>query len=292
MGPVGRTEHGKRKDICPQIDIKEVELTPEEPMYLRREGQEGLFGRGQKGQGNRPGSERSDGGFQVSDRICDIDIMVRLSPSILSANLFRLHEEVQQAIDSGVDMLHIDVMDGHFVPNISFGLPLVKWLRKETDIELDVHLMISDPDKYAPEFARAGADIVTVHVEATDHLDRVLQSIREEGASPSVTLNPATSLNTLEWVLHQVDMVLIMSVNPGFGGQSFIPSSLKRIENLVGMMNGIGASVPIEVDGGIGPDTVASVVRAGAEVIVAGSAVFSANNRDIKGNIKRIMDAV
>jgi ribulose-phosphate 3-epimerase len=217
--------------------------------------------------------------------------MVRLSPSILSANPYRLHEEVEQAVEAGVDMLHVDVMDGHFVPNITFGLPLVKWLRKETDLELDVHLMISDPDRYAPEFAEAGADIVTVHVEATHHLDRVIQSIREKGASPAVTLNPATPLETLEWVLDRVEMVLVMSVNPGFGGQSFMNSSIRRIGRLSMMFEKYGLNIPIEVDGGIDPDTVSSVVEAGAEIVVAGSAVFSANNRDIKGNISRILAA-
>lgn len=217
--------------------------------------------------------------------------MVRISPSILSANQVRLKEELGIAVDSGIDMLHIDVMDGHFVPNITFGLPLVKWLRKEFDVELDVHLMITDPDTYAPMFAEAGADIVTVHVEATHHLDRVLQSIKEQGAKPSITLNPATPLSSLEYALDKAEMALIMSVNPGFGGQSFIPYSLERISDLQGMIEDNGRVIPIEVDGGIGPANVAEVVEAGADIVVAGSAVFSANDRDITGNIKAILDA-
>lgn len=216
--------------------------------------------------------------------------MVRLSPSILSANPYRLHEEIEIAVESGVDMLHIDVMDGHFVPNITFGLPLVKWLRKETDLELDVHLMIADPDRYGPIFAEAGADIVTVHVEASTHLDRTLAAIRDAGAKPSATLNPATPLDSLEMILDDVEMVLIMSVNPGYGGQSFIPYSLDKISKLRSMLDDRGLTAPIEVDGGIGPDNVRSVVDAGAGVIVAGSAVFSKNERDISGNIRRIME--
>jgi ribulose-phosphate 3-epimerase len=217
--------------------------------------------------------------------------MVRLSPSILSANQYKLQMEIEQAVKAGVDMLHVDVMDGHFVPNITFGLPLVKWLRKETDLELDVHLMISDPDLYAPQFAEAGADIVTVHVEATDHLDRVLQSIEGSGAKPGVTLNPGTSLTSLEWVLEKAYLVLIMSVNPGFGGQSFIPSSINRIEKLKEMISEKGTSSLIEVDGGISSKTIGPVVKAGANITVAGSEIFSANNRDISGNIRRLMEA-
>lgn len=217
--------------------------------------------------------------------------MVRLSPSILSANQYNLQLEIEQAVKAGVDMLHVDVMDGHFVPNITFGLPLVKWLRKETDLELDVHLMISDPDLFAPQFAEAGADIVTVHVEATNHLDRVLQSIEGSGAKPGVTLNPGTSLTSLEWVLEKAYLVLIMSVNPGFGGQSFIPSSINRIEKLKEMITEKGTSTLIEVDGGISSKTIGPVVKAGANITVAGSEIFSANNRDITGNIKRLMEA-
>jgi ribulose-phosphate 3-epimerase len=218
--------------------------------------------------------------------------MVRISPSILSADPYDLRSDIERAIDSGIDMLHIDVMDGHFVPNITYGIPLVKALRKHLDVELDVHLMISDPDKYGPMFAKAGADIVTVHVEATDHLNRTLNSIREAGAKPGVTLNPHTQLDSLSWVLDQVDMVLIMSVNPGFGGQSFIPNSTDRVERLHTMLNEGGLDVPIEIDGGITPRTAPDVVRAGADVIVAGSAVFSANNRDIEGNIKALQEGI
>jgi ribulose-phosphate 3-epimerase len=226
-----------------------------------------------------------------SYRSLQVDTMVRLSPSILSANPYRLHQEVEKAIDAGIDMLHVDVMDGHFVPNITFGIPLVRWLRKETDLELDVHLMISDPDTYASRFAEAGADIVTVHVEATDHLDRTLQSIIDAGARPGVTLNPATPPETLDWVLEKAYLVLVMSVNPGFGGQSFIPSSLERIRIIRKMIEGKNTSTLIEVDGGISPDTIGPVVEAGADIAVAGSAIFSVNNRDIKGNIERLIKA-
>ncbi|MEA3558492.1 MAG: ribulose-phosphate 3-epimerase [Candidatus Thermoplasmatota archaeon] len=218
--------------------------------------------------------------------------MIRISPSILSADPYDLRSDIQRAIDKGIDMLHIDVMDGHFVPNITYGIPLVKGLKKHLDIELDVHLMISDPDRYGPIFARAGADIVTVHVEASNHLNRTLAAIREEGAKAGITLNPHTSLEELRWSLEHCDLALIMSVNPGFGGQSFIESSLKKIELLGEMMKEMSVNVPIEVDGGVNIDTVASVVKAGADIIVAGSAVFSANGRDIEGNIDALREAI
>lgn len=233
-----------------------------------------------------------DGEFQVVERIYTIDNMVRISPSILSADPYDLGSDIQRALDSDIDMLHIDVMDGHFVPNITFGIPLVKSLRKHLDVELDVHLMISDPDKYGPLFAEAGADIVTVHVEATDHLNRTLSSIRDAGAKCGVTLNPHTSLDSLKWVIGQVDMFLIMSVNPGFGGQSFIPNSIERVRQLRSMIGDAGPDVPIEVDGGITPTTAPGVVEAGADILVAGSAVFSANKKDIEGNIAALKKGI
>ncbi|MGA1793594.1 MAG: ribulose-phosphate 3-epimerase [Thermoplasmatota archaeon] len=218
--------------------------------------------------------------------------MVRISPSILSADPYRLGADIERALKSGIDMLHVDVMDGHFVPNITFGLPLVSSLRKHLDVELDVHLMISDPDRYAPLFVKAGADIVTVHVEATHHLDRLLDSISEAGAKAGVTLNPHTPLENLRWVLDKADMVLVMSVNPGFGGQSFIPSSIQRVKDLKVMMEDAGVDIPVEIDGGITPDTAPGVVEAGADVLVAGSAVFSANGRNIENNIEALREGI
>ncbi|MFW3146226.1 MAG: ribulose-phosphate 3-epimerase [Thermoplasmatota archaeon] len=217
--------------------------------------------------------------------------MVRLSPSILSADPYCFGEDIKRALSAGADMVHVDVMDGHFVPNITYGIPLVKGLGRHLEAEMDVHLMISDPDTYAPMFAEAGADTVTVHVEASKHLIRTLAAVSEAGAKAGVTLNPHTPISSLKWVLEHCDMVLVMSVNPGYPGQSFIPSSLDRIAELGSLMEEMGAVVPIEVDGGIGPDNAADVVGAGADIIVAGSAVFTANNRDIEGNIRRIKEA-
>jgi len=200
--------------------------------------------------------------------------MGKIAPSILSADFSRLGEEVRAVERAGADYIHIDVMDGHFVPNITIGPMIVKAVRKMTQLPLDVHLMISDPDRFLDEFAKCGADILTVHAEAVIHMHRTIQFIRSLGVRAAVSLNPATPLDVLEYVLEDLDMVLLMTVNPGFEGQKFIPSVLPKITRLREMTVARGCSLEIEVDGGIGPDSIARVSSAGADVFVAGSAIF------------------
>ena len=210
--------------------------------------------------------------------------MKRIAPSILSADFGRLREEIQAVEAAGADYLHIDVMDGHFVPNITFGPVMVATARKISCLPLDVHLMIQNPDQYIPDFARAGADVLAVQIEICPHLNRTINLIRECGVIPAVVLNPSTSLVLLDQILEEVDMVMIMSVNPGFGGQKFIPHSVQKIRNLKKMITERNLEVDIEVDGGVTTDNVATLVRAGADIFVAGSAVF--HTPDYKKTIK------
>ncbi len=200
--------------------------------------------------------------------------MVKIAPSILSADFTRLGDEVRAISRAGADYVHIDVMDGHFVPNLTFGPPVIKALRGCTDLPLDVHLMISNPDPYIAVYAEAGGDLIGVHAEACTHLHRTLQCIREHDKKASVTLNPHTPLCSIEYVLDMVSQVLIMSVNPGFGGQKYIPASTGKIARLKKMIDDRGLNVDIEVDGGITGDSIGPVARAGANVFVSGTGVF------------------
>ena len=200
--------------------------------------------------------------------------MVEILPSILAADFTRLGEEIARVEDGGVSMLHLDIMDGHFVPNLTIGPPVVESIRKVTKLALDVHLMIADPDKFAPVFIEAGADLVSVHQETCPHLDRTLRMIQGEGAQAGVVLNPSTPVATLEDVLDVIDYVLIMSVNPGFGGQQFIPRSLDKIRQLARMRRDRGLNFAIEIDGGVTLENIAGVARAGTDWVIAGSSVF------------------
>lgn len=210
-----------------------------------------------------------------------------LSPSILSADFSKLGEQINLLDEAGAQYVHIDVMDGMFVPSISFGLPVIKSIRSCTDRIFDVHLMIEEPSRYINEFAEAGADIITVHTEACKHLDRTVEMIKEKGLIAGVALNPSTPLSAIEYVLPKVDMILIMTVNPGFGGQQFIPYTLQKIKDLKDMLKKTGNKADIEVDGGIKTDNVRQILEAGANIIVAGSAVFSG---DIVKNVNDFLE--
>ncbi len=197
-----------------------------------------------------------------------------MAPSILSADFLRLGEEIKAVEAAGAEVIHIDVMDGHFVPNITIGPLIVRAVRKITDLPLDVHLMISNPDKYIDDFAAAGADWITVHVEACIHLHRTINHIKSLGKKAGAVLNPATSLNTLDYILQEVDLIMLMSVNPGFGGQSFIESSIDKVKQLRNNLDELGSEAGIEIDGGVSPATIARIAEAGVNIFVAGSAVF------------------
>ncbi|NJC87035.1 MAG: ribulose-phosphate 3-epimerase [Desulfuromonas sp.] len=200
--------------------------------------------------------------------------MIKIAPSILSADFARLGEEIQAVAKAGADYIHVDVMDGHFVPNLTIGPLVVEAVRKVTSLPLDVHLMIENPDRYIPEFARAGADLITVHQEAVPHLHRTVQLIKSLGKKAGVSINPATPATALDVILDDLDLVLVMTVNPGFGGQGFIDSGLAKIAALRHEIDRRGLTVELEVDGGVKPDNIARIAAAGAEVFVAGSAVF------------------
>ena len=212
-----------------------------------------------------------------------------LSPSILSADFANLGEQVRMLDEAGAQYVHIDVMDGMFVPSISFGMPVIKSIRECSDRIFDVHLMIEEPGRYIDDLAEVGADLITVHAEACKHLDRTIEAIKEKGLLAGVALNPATPLSAIEWILPKVDMVLIMSVNPGFGGQKFITSSVDKIKEVKRLRDELNLSYDIEVDGGINIDNLATVLEAGANVIVAGSAIFRGDAAENVKKFKSIM---
>ncbi|AFS78683.1 ribulose-phosphate 3-epimerase Rpe [Gottschalkia acidurici 9a] len=211
--------------------------------------------------------------------------MIKIAPSILSADFSDLREQIGLIEQGGADLVHLDIMDGHFVPNITFGAPVIKKLRKVTKIPFDVHLMIKNPENYIKDFVDAGADIITVHEESTIHLHRVIQQIKSYGVKAAVALNPSTPLESLEYVIDDLDMVLIMTVNPGFGGQSFIPQTKEKIKKLKKMIEDKGLEIDIQVDGGIKLDNIKEVVECGANIIVAGSAIF--DTEDIVGTTRK-----
>ena len=215
--------------------------------------------------------------------------MALLAPSLLSADFVRLAEEIARVEAAGADWLHLDIMDGHFVPNLTFGPPVVAAIRKISKLPLDVHLMVSNPAALVEQFAEAGANYLTVHVETEPHLHRLVNRIRELGVKPAVTLNPATSVDLLDEILSEVDMVLVMSVNPGFGGQKFIPASLAKIRRLKQKLNRLDRQVLIEVDGGVNQETAPQLIEAGVDVLVAGSAVFG--SADMKATIAALKQA-
>lgn len=210
-----------------------------------------------------------------------------LSPSLLSADFAKLGEQVKLLDEAGAQYVHIDVMDGMFVPSISMGLPVIKSIRPCSDRIFDVHLMIEEPDRYIDDFVEAGADLITVHAEACKHLDRTIQKIKEKGIIAGVALNPATPLSALDYVINEVDMVLIMTVNPGFGGQKLIPYTVEKVRDLKRMIDKRGLKTDIEVDGGVNLENIGKLMSAGANIIVAGSAVFQG---DIEENVKEFLN--
>ena len=216
---------------------------------------------------------------------------LRLAPSILSADFTRLGEEVAASERGGADLIHVDVMDGHFVPNISIGVPVVKALKRTATRRLDVHLMIEHPDRYVVAFAEAGAGMLSVHAEAVTHLHRTIDHIKAQGVEAGVVLNPSTPIAVLDEVLGELDYVVVMSVNPGFGGQTFIPRSLDKIRRLRALLDSAGSTAPIEIDGGVGLDNVAAIIDAGVDMVVAGSAIFDGDDPEAATRTLRQMAA-
>ena len=218
--------------------------------------------------------------------------MTKIAPSLLSADFMRLGEEIRAAEAAGVDMLHLDIMDGHFVPNITIGPFVVEAIRRTTKLPLDVHLMIEEPDRYIADFIKAGADYLTVHVEASVHLHRTVHWIKDSGAKAGVSLNPATPVWSLDHILPDLDLVLLMSVNPGFGGQGFISQTLGKIRTVKDMLRDRGLLIPVEVDGGVKYDNAREVADAGADILVIGSAFFNSEDyRELTARLRKVLDA-